>query len=362
MNVIGLKGLARRNGLLVPKFVMQKRPVSAFPGFRSKNARSWGSFFLFLFLGSMILHELGGEQEPDWKRLDEEVFSQNPVKILKEVEDNRGNGVAVYVIDTGDLEPGIADRVKSINKFGKLLPHDILGAMADPSKILFLLHGTTVVSRLVGLESSLVPEADINYYQAHQPLDLFFALYRLSKDIQGPAVVTSSIEYTCSDEILERVFLKAFVQFCINRIAVKKGIAMFTDSGNEVLLEPLVNVVPRACQHVWPVGNLTKSADGVAWIPHETSGQGDWIPFFAPGTDRRVCHYDRYFFPEKQIVEMTGSSYSAPAAAAFAARLLSLYPWMNRRDLQIAMEYVVQPTEFTDPKGNTYRTRCLVIE
>lgn len=146
---------------------------------------------------------------------------------------------------------------------------------------------------------------------------------------------------------------------------MKKGIAIFVDSGNEFLTQPNGYKVPSGCHHVWPVGNLAKSQEDdnqLSWVPNRSSGQGDWVPFSTPGTKVPVCQYNEYFYPKKETVEMTGSSFSAPAVAALAARMLSLYPWMNRLDLEITMEYVISPTEFTDLKGNSYSTRCLVLE
>lgn len=111
MNMLApLKGPVRRTGQFSPKYVPKR--VSQTSLEKTKAARSWGVIFLLLGLGCAFLHESDTELKPNWELLNKEVFSQQPDDIITQIKENKGAGVAIYVVDSGELEPEIASKVK----------------------------------------------------------------------------------------------------------------------------------------------------------------------------------------------------------------------------------------------------------
>ena len=348
----------RRCSLLATRRHRYAHRSTSYEEAKQSTVRSWKRLLLFLLLTTALLYEpiITTEEEPHWDRLKEEVLCKEPRELMEEVRGSGAKGVRIYVLDTGTLAPQLAVRVKEVVETGVV----VAGDLEDLDAVLaFERHGSMVVSRLIGQPASLAPDADIHYYQVHHYWDAFLAYHRLSRDVSGPAVVITSHAVTVNSLVL-----RMLVQWYLDRITRRKGIAFFCAAMNDGYRERPVGLLPVSCDGVWPVGSLTRSQDGATWLPHATSGQGAWVPFFAPGTSIPLILHDPFFHPDARIIRATGTSFAAPAAAACGARVLSLYPWMNRRDLGVAMEYIAGEEElpFMDDSQRTFRTRCLILE
>lgn len=172
------------------------------------------------------------------------------------------------------------------------------------------------------------------------------ALEKISSELQSPAVISLSIHLNLKESQKSRSEYSAEYQKIVDSIVLRKGYPILIAAGNNRERSREEANVPINLKGVWPIGNVIKKASvwhfftkkAHCWRFHGDSALGGWIKFVAPGTNVKVIRYDLMGQIESRV---SGTSMSAPHAAAFFARLLSLFPWMKITDIEIAIDYIL---------------------
>lgn len=282
------------------------------------------------------------EPQPNIQRLQDEILSIEPKEILRRISSNQGEDCNVFVIDAGKLDWDM--RKKCV-----YYEQDI-GFGETPRTC----HGNEVVSVIVGVQG-IADDVKLHYYGISNGLGIPVSLLKIAYAAEAPAVVTCSVTIDTSRE--SRLRLIAPLLRLLSNLAIaiitSKGIPVIAASNNENSTAFPLSSIPLSCERVWPIGNVALSDDG-RWEVHRISNRGDWVKYFAPGTDVLVQtrkYYDGYAYPEYR--PETGTSYSAPAVASVVALLITAYPWMTKADIEIALDRI--SVVETDRDGRSYK-------
>lgn len=327
------------------------------------NKKHFMAYLVLMCYSSLLLRPLSQvfesfdqKPEPHWNLLLDDIFSKTPEELTGLVMMNKGNGVTVHVIDSGDISPFLLPALKSTSLSAPEPRPE--GATNTDQELNDAIHGNMVISRIVGLPSSLAPEAFLHYHQISSVADMDSTFRFIEESSPTPALICMTMGCTIwqrHERILYINILDSIASICNT-----KGIPLVVAGGNSRQISPNSRALPVCSKHAWVVGNLQKDEDG-NWKLEEDSARGSWIKFVAPGTDVPVHLYHPTEFTKGETTKQCGTSFAAPAAAAYMARLMSLFPWMNRSDVDIALSYIAPKRQYLEGQ-EAFESRCLILE
>lgn len=229
--------------------------------------------------------------------------------------DNAGNGVTVYVIDTGlrDSHQEFTGRVSPGRNFagtgGLGLPLlGLLGGDGDPEDTSDCNgHGTHVSSTAVGTEygvakdASVAPVRVLNCAGAGSNSDVIAGVDWVAENHAAPAVANMSLGGGNSDALDRAV-----------RGAIEEGVTFVVAAGNDDA--DACNGSPNRVAEAVTVGSTDRNDERSSFSNH-----GNCLDLFAPGSSITAAWYQS----DDQTNTISGTSMASPHVAGNAALLLA---------------------------------------
>lgn len=229
--------------------------------------------------------------------------------------DNAGNGVTVYVIDTGlrDSHQEFTGRVSPGRNFagtgGLGLPLlGLLGGNGDPEDTSDCNgHGTHVASTAVGTEYGVAKDASVaavrvlNCAGAGSNSDVIAGVDWVAENHEAPAVANMSLGGGNSDALDRAV-----------RGAIENGVTFVVAAGNDDA--DACNGSPNRVAEAVTVGSTDRNDQRSSFSNH-----GSCLDLFAPGSNITAAWYQS----DDQTNTISGTSMASPHVAGHAALLLA---------------------------------------
>lgn len=300
---------------------------------------------LALLLSALFLTNLDDRAEAQSKHDLDHGLKSDELETLKEsIEANKGKGVNVYVIDVGYST--IPDVTRNF-----LVPYD----EASDTDFRTHVHGNTVLSVLKGTEYSLIEDANIHYYRVFHSGVFAKAFEAVAKEAIPPAIVSISISPQANG-IYGLLGMPPLI-LASTKLVQEKGIIVLAAAGNEADCEKDQENLLHNLDDLWFIGNVkrSESAGGKSWELNETSSHGSWVTYYACGTDVIVE------VARKLLYQTDDTSYSTPVAAAYIARILSIYPEASPEFVKAILDEFSVHETFTDKNGAPFTAKCLPL-
>lgn len=340
---------------LVPKAAVQSRATEVLNGLPGASARkvwsNFGGFFGYIPPGRLnalrnhplveyiekdeaIYHSSatrpwistadifgsGSQSSPEWHldRIDEANYPLDGSYVY----DNSGDGVTIYVIDSGvrDTHDQFGTRASVVHEVQTSWPgNDCLG------------HGTEVASAAAGKDWGVAQDATIEAVRINDCTPL------ASK---GEAI--DGIDWVADNGTTPSVAVFSFsmddnlVHSISDAVAdvISAGIAFVGSAGNDN--SSSCNIDYQNELSVLVAGGLQENAD----TKHASSNHGSCVDVFAPGDNIKMAGKNS----DTEVVIKDGTSYAAPMVAGVAAMYLEAYPNDSPSLVHEAVKWGATPT------------------
>lgn len=315
------------------RFFSPRKPIS-----NSIHGKSILSLCFGLLLSQVLFTKF---DEPDNDKKDADELA----KLKALIDSNQGEGVNVYLIDMGFS--AIPDTTK-----------DFSSLYVDESEEKPDFHGNCVISILKGNEHSLLKDANIHYYRISDKGGFLEAFEAIAEDAVPPAIVSISVSPR-ANQFSEEVHLPRLAE-ASKKLVKEKGIIILSSAGNEGDCKKDPQKLLHRLDDVWIIGNVKQSYwSGVKFFElDETSSHPPCVKFYAIGNEVLGDVFG-------VLSEVQGTSISTPIAAAYLARILSIYrkvyPEVRPEDFIEVLDKLVSNETLIDKKGAPFIAKCIPL-